>query len=62
MVGQEGRALFVGFRATPAEAEKLDRLARRTRRSKSDVLRTLLDQARATGRPDLILEEEGTHG
>jgi hypothetical protein len=49
------RAVFVGFRATEAEAEKVAALARKTRRSKSGVLRLLLEQAELAEGPDIRL-------
>jgi len=57
------RQVYVGFRATEAEARKVEELARQTKRSKSDVLRLLLEQAERADRPDVLLKEgEREHG
>ena len=52
------RSKFVAMRVTDAEAEKVAELARLTRRSRSSVLRVLLQQARLEKEPDVQLTEE----
>lgn len=52
------RVAIVGFRATEAEARKVEQLARLTHRSKSDVLRLLLEQAQLETRPDIQLRDK----
>lgn len=49
---------FLTLRLTHAQRDKLERLAKQTRRSVSDVLRLLIEAAYATGSPDLILDED----
>lgn len=49
---------FLTLRLTRAQRDKLERLAKQTRRSVSDVLRLLIEAAYATGSPDLILDED----
>lgn len=50
---------LVGFRATEAERQKLQRLCKATRRSMSDVLRVLLDAAESTSDYGLALKAKG---
>ena len=49
------KAQWLAVRVTEAEAEKVKALASRTRRSKSDVVRLLLEQAEIADGPDIRL-------
>jgi predicted transcriptional regulator len=50
------RTLIVTFRLRPDELARLDRLAERTQRRRSDVLRLLLDAAEPA-EPRVVLDE-----
>jgi hypothetical protein len=51
--------IMVGFKLSREQVQKLDGLARSTHRTVSQVLRTLIDQAKPLGRPDIVLNDEG---
>lgn len=53
------RMLLIGFRAKPEEVARLDALAKASRRTRSDVMRVLLDQAVLRPDPDIALRDPG---
>ena len=54
------RRAFIGLRVSEEEADKVAALATRTKRSRSAVIRTLLEQAELANSPDIRLATNQT--